>query len=84
MSVTTKLATAAVLAATALTAVSAAQAQTYGGGYPVCLQSYAPVQYIDCRYDSIPQCQASASGRSATCLVNPFFNPAEQPRRRRR
>jgi hypothetical protein len=59
-------------------------AQTYGGDYPVCLQSYAPIQFIECRYTSIPQCQAAASGRSAMCLVNPYFNESAPPESRRR
>ena len=62
----------------------AAEAQTYGGNDPVCLQQYAPVQYIDCRYRSIPQCQASASGRAAMCLVNPFYVESQAPHPRRR
>jgi hypothetical protein len=66
----------------AIAASSAASAQTYGGDYPVCLQNYAPVQYIECRYTSIPQCQLSASGRSATCLVNPYFVETAPPERR--
>lgn len=63
-----------------------ASAQTYGGGYPVCLQNYHPIQFFECQYTSIPQCQASASGRAATCVVNPFFegSPPRPERRQRR
>ena len=29
--------------------------------------------YFDCTYQTIGQCQASASGRSASCVVNPYY-----------
>jgi hypothetical protein len=53
-------------------AAGPASAQTYGGGYPVCLHVYGPVVYYECNYTSIAQCNASASGRSAQCVVNPY------------
>ena len=28
----------------------------------------------DCSFSSYQQCQATASGRDATCAVNPYFN----------
>jgi Protein of unknown function (DUF3551) len=28
----------------------------------------------DCSFTSLAQCQASASGRDATCAANPYFN----------
>jgi hypothetical protein len=28
----------------------------------------------DCSFSSLAQCQASASGRDATCAANPYFN----------
>ena len=49
-----------------------ASAQTFGGGYPVCLHQYGPATYYDCSYSSIAQCNASASGRAAQCVVNPY------------
>jgi hypothetical protein len=72
--------------ATALTATPAL-AQTYDPNYPVCLQTYGiGGGYIDCSYFSLPVCNATASGRAAQCITNPFFagarGPAE-PRRRR-
>ena len=63
------------LAALAMTAVSVAapaQAQTYGSNYPVCLHVYAPINYYECRYTSIGQCNQSASGRAAQCVTNPY------------
>ena len=53
-------------------AAAPASAQTYGSGYPVCLHVYGPATYYDCSYASIAQCNASASGRAAQCVVNPY------------
>jgi hypothetical protein len=51
-----------------------ARAQTYDPNYPVCLQTYATGGgYIDCSFTSLAQCAASASGRAAQCLTNPYF-----------
>jgi len=51
------------------------QAQTYDPSYPVCLQIYQGMTdyYFECAYTSIPQCQMSASGRAASCVVNPYY-----------
>jgi hypothetical protein len=85
-----RIAALAILATiTALTAAAPAQAQTYSGNYPVCLQLYLRdgARSIECSYSSMEQCQATASGLSATCLVNPYYaresrEPAyRQPRR---
>jgi hypothetical protein len=48
-------------------AAAPAVAQTYDPNYPVCLQ-YARDGYIDCSYTSIPQCNATASGRGASAI----------------
>jgi hypothetical protein len=40
---------------------------------------YGPITYYDCRYTSLPQCAASASGRAAQCVINPYFANAEEP-----
>jgi len=50
-----------------------ALAQTYSPDYPVCLHIYGRASSIECGYTSIPQCQASAQGRSAQCEINPYF-----------
>ena len=50
-----------------------AQAQTYDPSYPVCMQIYGQVGYFDCRYTSLEQCKFLAVGRSASCVVNPYF-----------
>lgn len=64
----------AILSAT-LAFAAPARAQTYDPAYPVCLQIYQGLvdYYFECAYTSIPQCQASASGRSASCVVNPYY-----------
>ena len=63
-------------------------AQTYDPAYPVCLHVYTlGANYYECRYTSLPQCNASASGRAAQCVINPYFAGAEEPagyRRHRR
>jgi hypothetical protein len=59
-----------------------AGAQTYDPAYPVCLRVHA--HYYECRYTSLPQCNASASGRAAQCFINPYFASAEAPAGHRR
>ncbi|MGJ5181139.1 DUF3551 domain-containing protein [Bradyrhizobium oligotrophicum] len=63
-----------------------AHAQAYDPRYPVCMKVYegrwGGGEWIDCSYTSLPQCRASASGRSAMCDVNPFFAPPSPPPRR--
>ena len=77
------------LAALAIAAASVgapAQAQTYGRHNPVCLHVYGPITYYECNYTSLAQCNASASGRAAQCVINPYAANAaydEAPVRRR-
>ncbi|MCA1458599.1 DUF3551 domain-containing protein [Bradyrhizobium sp. BRP22] len=73
------------LALAPLLKTAPAQAQTYDPAYPVCLQVYQGFvdYYFECRYTSIPQCQASASGRAAQCVVNPYY-AKPVPRKKRR
>jgi hypothetical protein len=69
-----------------------ASAQTYDPRYPVCMHVYTPGgfgggggDYFDCSFTSLPQCRATASGRSASCDVNPYYafdQPPPAPRRR--
>jgi hypothetical protein len=75
------LALAILTVATASVAPSA-RAQTYDPAYPVCLHVYKFGGYYECRYTSLPQCNMSASGRGALCVVNPYYaNPG--PRKKR-
>ncbi|MFL6828414.1 MAG: DUF3551 domain-containing protein [Bradyrhizobium sp.] len=69
----------ALVASATMSLPGLAAAQTYAPGYPVCLHVYGPVSYYECRYNSLAQCNASASGRSAQCLVNPYAASAEEP-----
>jgi hypothetical protein len=67
-------------------AAPAARAQTYDPAYPVCLQIYQGYTdyYFECAYTSLAQCNASASGRPAQCIVNPYYaGPKPRGRDRR-
>ena len=66
-----------------LAAAAPARAQTYDPAYPVCMHVYGRIVYYDCRFSSIPQCKASASGRGAQCEVNPYFAGTPPVRRQR-
>jgi hypothetical protein len=64
--------------------IGPAAAQTYDPAFPVCLHVYAKgANYYECSYTSLPQCRASASGRAAECLINPYFASARMPAGRR-
>jgi len=67
------------LALGTLLAGGAAHAQTYSPDYPVCLHVYGRATYYECRYTSLAQCNASASGRSAQCVINPYVASADVP-----
>jgi Protein of unknown function (DUF3551) len=73
----------AILATAPIIIVAPAKAQTYDPNYPICLQIYDDMVHytFECAYTSMPQCQASASGRNAQCVVNPYFptTPAKPP-----
>jgi hypothetical protein len=68
-----------IIAAAAILAAEPARAQTYYPNYPVCMKVYSGGpgggggEYIDCGYTSLAQCAATASGRAAYCVVNPFW-----------
>ena len=65
----------AILTIVAAFAAPPARAQTYDPAYPVCLQVYQGVNdyYFECAYTSLQQCNMSASGRAAQCVVNPYY-----------
>ena len=74
----------AILAIGTISAAAPARAQTYGGGYPVCLHVYTRgANFYECSYTTLPQCNASASGRAAQCVINPYYANAQQDRRAR-
>ena len=74
----------AILTIATVFAAPSARAQTYDPAYPVCLQvNTAPNDYyFECRYTSMAQCQMSASGRSASCLVNPYYGGGKKAPRK--
>jgi len=65
----------AILTAGAVYGAAPAQAQTYDPSYPFCVQVYQSFvdYYFDCTYRTMAQCQMSASGRAASCVVNPYY-----------
>ncbi len=65
----------AILVIAAAQAATPAKAQTYDPRYPICLQIYDDMVHytFECAYTSMAQCQASASGRYAQCVVNPYY-----------
>ena len=68
-------ATASIILAATIALSAPARAQTYDPSYPVCLQVYQGMVdfYFECHYRTMAQCAASASGRSAQCVVNPYY-----------
>jgi hypothetical protein len=77
--------TVVILSLGALLVSAPAPAQTYGNSaYPVCLQSYGRFSHIDCSYVSIEQCRASAAGRAAQCITNPYYAGTATRRHRHR
>jgi hypothetical protein len=86
-----RIPTLAVLTIAAVLAAPPARAQTYDPAYPVCLQVYQGIAdyYFECGYTSLAQCNMSASGRAAQCIVNPYYAgrktapPARRDRRHR-
>jgi len=70
-------------------AAAPAQAQTYDPSYPVCMKVYTGSnggggEWNDCTFTSLAQCAATASGRPATCMVNPYFAFADTKHPRRK
>jgi hypothetical protein len=63
----------ATLAIGAVMVAAPAQAQMYSPDYPICLHVYGPNIYNDCRFTTMAQCYASASGLAGQCRVNPFL-----------
>jgi hypothetical protein len=72
----------AILAAIAVLTALPAQAQTYGGNAPICLHHWywGGGDTIYCGYSSMEQCNATASGLPAMCIINPYFSNAQMSR----
>ncbi|WP_029584357.1 DUF3551 domain-containing protein [Bradyrhizobium sp. URHD0069] len=80
-----------ILTIATLSAAPSARAQTYDPKYPVCLQVYQSWRdfYFECAYTSLAQCNMSAWGRAAQCVINPYYaggkaSPGRRDRRHRR
>lgn len=58
-----------------VSAIPSAHAQAYDPNYPVCLKVIENFgsERISCTYTSLAQCAATAAGRAAQCIVNPFY-----------
>jgi hypothetical protein len=80
------LAAAIVSTAATFTLAAPARGQTYDPAFPVCLQVYQGFvdYYFECRYRTMAQCQMSASGRAAQCVVNPYYGGQKSKRQRQR
>jgi hypothetical protein len=64
----------ALLALSAICAVSAATSGAAARDLPYCIKGCDfGAGAGDCSFSSLAQCQASASGRDATCAANPYF-----------
>ena len=73
-----------ILAAVIVLTSAPAPAQTFGGNYPVCIQNYRwGGSDIDCRFTSMAQCAATASGRAAQCITNTYYGVTQAPAGRR-
>ena len=77
----------AILLVLAVASVGAVPSRVAAGGLAYCIQGCDFGGGAgDCSFSSYQQCQATASGRDATCAANPYFSAkAEmQPGRGRR
>jgi hypothetical protein len=78
-----------IMAAALVLAAVSAHAQTYDPRYPVCMHLFSAGadgggDWFDCSFVSLPQCRATATGRTASCDLNPFYaGRAPLPRRYR-
>jgi len=65
-------------AAAMLAAAAAAMPAAAAGEFPYCIRGCdfggGGAGVGDCRFSSLAQCQATASGGDATCAANPYFN----------
>ncbi|BBO02671.1 hypothetical protein ABH991_002216 [Bradyrhizobium ottawaense] len=67
----------------AVLAAAPSHAQTFDPRYPVCMHVYSGAnggggEWYDCSFTSLPQCRATAYGRSAICDLNPYY-PVHAP-----
>ncbi|MFT4120565.1 DUF3551 domain-containing protein [Bradyrhizobium sp.] len=77
-----------IVAIGAVFAAAPLHAQTFDPRAPVCMHVYSGAnggggEWYDCSFTSLPQCRATASGRPATCDLNPYYPPTPPPARLR-
>jgi uncharacterized protein DUF3551 len=64
-----------ILLVLAVASVGAVSPGAAAGGLPYCIKGCDFGGGTgDCSFSSYQQCQATASGRDATCAANPYFN----------
>jgi hypothetical protein len=73
-----------IMAAALVLAAASVHAQTFDPRFPVCLHVFSGANggggdWYDCSFTSLPQCRATASGRSASCDLNPYYAFDQQP-----
>ena len=68
-----------ILAIAAGATAGPAAAQTFDPRYPVCMHVYGDPTYYECQYMTMAACMATASGRSAQCVANPYTANAALP-----
>jgi hypothetical protein len=85
-----KFVTSVIIGVAALSNMGATFAQMYDPHYPVCMHVYGEKigERMDCTFNSMGQCGATASGLPATCLINPYYadvrtGPLSRHQRRR-
>src|ERR1044072_6912306 len=76
------------LAVGASLVIAPSHAQTFDPRYPVCMHVYSGAnggggEWYDCSFTSLPQCRATAAGRSAICDLNPYYPVNVPPQRLR-
>ena len=72
----------ALLTVGGLAALSATPAAAVGTRYPFCIQGDDQPGLSNCTFTSYEQCQATASGRTLSCIANPYYvgsNDAPDP-----
>jgi hypothetical protein len=84
MGLVMKLVTPVIIGVAALLNARAAFAQTYDPHYPVCMHVYGEMmgERMDCIFESLRQCAATAGGLPATCLINPYYADVRTRRHR--
>jgi len=69
----------AILAIAAGSVAGPASAQTFDPRHPVCMHVYGDPTYYECQFMTMAACMATASGRAAQCIVNPYMASAAVP-----